>query len=313
MNKIERVDAVLAGQTPDRLPCTFWYHFGGQFGPGEDFARVALSFYEAFDVDILKLMNDYHYRCPAGLDVVKSAHDLEQVVYIDPETSIAHEQLKAIEIISQRLQRKAYFIDTVFDPWQQLVRHVTGEYTHELTQTCPDELLAALDRVTDYVIAYAKQSLQRGSAGIFLAIQASDNLVPGGREVYARFIEPQAMRIMDELEGAGKLNTLHMCGTEIYTENIPQYKFPVLSWADRLPANPSIAEMKQLSSAVMMAGLDQTKLNRKSWEMSKQNTIQALKECGKTRSIFACGCSCPPEMETDIYKKIVAMVQQHTL
>ena len=27
MNKIERIDAVLAGRQPDRPPLSFWYHF----------------------------------------------------------------------------------------------------------------------------------------------------------------------------------------------------------------------------------------------------------------------------------------------
>ncbi len=44
----------LAGQPVDRPPLTMWYHFGNQHAPAE---RTAL--FEHYDLDLLKLMNDY--------------------------------------------------------------------------------------------------------------------------------------------------------------------------------------------------------------------------------------------------------------
>ena len=58
MNKIERVRAALAGQPVDRPPFTVWYHFGNQHAPAERTAEVHLEFFEHYDLDLLKLMND---------------------------------------------------------------------------------------------------------------------------------------------------------------------------------------------------------------------------------------------------------------
>ena len=78
MNKIERVRAALAGRPVDRAPFTVWYHFGNQHAPAERTAQVHLEFFDHYDLDLLKLMNDYDYPMPAGLEVIASLerHDL---------------------------------------------------------------------------------------------------------------------------------------------------------------------------------------------------------------------------------------------
>src|SRR6266853_1165479 len=72
MDKIERVRATLAGRPVDRAPFTVWYHFGTQHGPAERVVTAHLEFFEAYDLDLLKVMNDYDYPMPDGMDVVSS-------------------------------------------------------------------------------------------------------------------------------------------------------------------------------------------------------------------------------------------------
>jgi len=66
MDKIERVRSALAGQPVDRAPFTVWYHFGTQHAPAERAAQVHLEFFDHYDLDLLKLMNDYDYPAPPG-------------------------------------------------------------------------------------------------------------------------------------------------------------------------------------------------------------------------------------------------------
>ena len=84
MNKIERVRAALAGRPVDRAPFTVWYHFGNQHAPAERTAQVHLEFFDHYDLDLLKLMNDYDYPMPAGMEVIASAADLGKLQPFDP-------------------------------------------------------------------------------------------------------------------------------------------------------------------------------------------------------------------------------------
>lgn len=76
MAKIERVYAAIAGQPVDYPPMTIWYHFGNQHSTAEVTARVHLEFFEHYDLDLLKVMNDYDYPNPAGLEGVATPEEL---------------------------------------------------------------------------------------------------------------------------------------------------------------------------------------------------------------------------------------------
>lgn len=305
MNKKERIDAVLAGNEPDRTPFTFWYHFGNQFTSGEAYADTIIEFYKFFDLDLLKVMNDYHYPYPEGHDVVKDAEGLKKVGFVTPEDDTIVEQIKAIKKIAEAVGNEVYVIDTQFDPWQQLVRHVCGEYQYGLTQSCEKEFLEALDRLCDFVIDYVKATVEAGAAGVFLAIQASDDLVPGGIETYRKFIKPQAIKILNAIKDISKFNILHMCGQAIYTEGIEDFPVDVISFADRSDKNPSLQEVKDMTGKAVMGGMDQLKISRASLDAMKENSDIMLKECGRTRAIAAIGCSIPCENDTTVLKKMV--------
>jgi hypothetical protein len=55
------------------------YHFGLQHGAGEKFAQATLSFFDYYDFDFLRVMNDYFYPPPEGLDAIDSAAGLERL------------------------------------------------------------------------------------------------------------------------------------------------------------------------------------------------------------------------------------------
>jgi uroporphyrinogen decarboxylase len=309
MNKKERIDAVLAGKEPDRTPFSFWYHFGNQFTTGEAYADTIIKFYEFFDLDLLKVMNDYHYPYPEGFDVVKDAEGLKKVGYITPEDDTIVEQIKAMKKIVDKVGDEVYVIDTQFDPWQQLVRHVCGEYQYGLTKTNEKELLEALDRLGDFVVDYIKATVNVGAAGVFLAIQGSDELVPGGYETYLKFIKPQAIKILNAIKGVSKFNVLHICGQSIYTEGMEDYPVDVISFADRSETNPSLQAVKDQTGKIVMGGMDHLTVSRASLDSLKENADVMLKECGKSQAIAAIGCSIPCENDTTVLKKMVEYIK----
>lgn len=309
MNRIERVDAVLHGDPIDRPPFSFWFHFGNQFGPGAKYAETVIDFFEYFEPDILKVMNDYHLPMPNSSKSIKTGEDLDRIVFVDPEQCDFVEQLRAIAAICRRLNGAAYVIDTVFDPWQQLTKHLVGEFMPYVVRHFPNELKRALHTMTEIVIAYCESMLAGGSDGVFLAVQASAELV-GGKTIFEEFIMPPVLEVLDAIYGKGKVNTLHLCGENIYVDCIPRLRVPILSWADRLPDNPTIAEMKKKFNGVAMCGIDHTALNRRTWESIETNVLTGLKNGGAERFILAPGCSVPAEMDTNLLKRMSDLISR---
>lgn len=289
MTKTERVEKTLAGTEVDRPPISFWYHFGVQHEGGERIAELSLEFFRYYDLDYLKLMNDYYYPMPDGLLEVRNQEDLGKIKRFDPEQCDWKEQLKAIDIIARELDGKAYFIDTIFEPWQVLLRNLAGEHLPRLVRDEPDALLGALDVITDNIIAYCKEALKRGCAGIFLSTFGAEKQMP--REQYLKFAKPFVRRILEETKNDGFMNTVHVHDYGIFTDDVIDLPAHIISYEDRDDSNPSIPEMKKRFPGSIMAGLDKRRMTRVTPADAIRNAKEGMELGGKSRFLLAPGCS----------------------
>ncbi len=295
MTKIERIDTILKGDKPDRAPVSLWYHYGSQFLPGEKYAEIVLAYYKYYDFDWLKVMNDYFYPVSKDIYEFKSKEDLKLFKPFDIKNSEWNEQLKALKLINAELNGKTYFCDTVFDPYQELQRSPVGEHLPRLMKEEPEAVLEALSVVTDNVINYAKESLKAGSAGIFLSVLASGDQM--SREDFLKFEKPFAMKVFDAVKDLGTMNTAHIHGHSIYTEDILDFPVSIMSWEDRVSGNPSLSEMKDKFNGCVMGGLDNTSMTRRTPAYLINNAREGMAMGGDSRFFLANGCSSPGHMD----------------
>ncbi len=226
----------------DRAPFTVWYHFGNQHAPAERTAQVHLEFFDHYDLDLLKLMNDYDYPMPAGLEVVATAQDLARLQPFDPTKTPFGTQLQTVELVARALRDRALFVDTVFNAWNTLKRNLVREAMPGLMAEQPQALEAALRIVNDNLIRYAQASLERGAAGIFLSVPATAESVTA--EQYERFMRPFDLAFLEAIRGRGECHVLHAHGERLYFDRLVDYPVHALSWAD-LNGGPSIAEARR--------------------------------------------------------------------
>jgi uroporphyrinogen decarboxylase len=288
MTKVERMRATLAGKPVDRPPFSIWYHFGNQHSSAERTAQVHLEFFEAYDLDFLKLMNDYDYPMPDSLEVISTPDDLRRLAPFDVTRTPLGHQLKAIELIARSLDGKALFVDTVFNAWNTVRRNLVKEAMEPLMVEHPAALEAALQIVNDNLTQYALASLERGAAGIFLSVPASaESVTP---EQYARFMRPFDLQLLNAIRGKGECHILHAHGERLYLDQCLDYPVHALSWAD-LNGGPSIAEARRRTPLTLMAGLDHIKFPYVSARVIRDQVKTACAQAGNTKFILAPGCS----------------------
>ena len=290
MNKIERLRATLAGKLVDRPPFSVWYHFGTQHASPERTAQVHLEFFEAYDLDFLKVMNDYDYPMPKGMEVMATPAGLERLRPFDVTQTPMGNQLRAIEIITKALRGKALFVDTVFNAWNTLRRNLVKEAMPRLMTDHPQALKAALKTVNENLIRYASASLERGAAGIFLSVPATAESVT--LDQYEQFMRPFDLDLLQAVQGKGEFHILHAHGEKLYFDRLLDYPVQVISWAD-LNGGPAIAEVRRRTSFTLMAGLDHVKFPHVSVKVIRDQVRSALVEGGNTEFILAPGCSLP--------------------
>ena len=290
MNKIERVRAALRGVAVDYPPITVWYHVGLQHAPAAKMAAAHLDFLEAYDLDWLKVMNDYSYPMPKGLDVIATAEDLRRIEPLDPATPPMGEQLRVIEILDKALAGRCLFVDTLFNAWNTLRRSLVKEAMPRFMREHPAELLQALAAVNLTLIAFARASLARGAAGIFLAVPASEEFVT--REEYERFMRPFDLALLDAIRHAGEGHILHAHGTRLYLDRLLDYPVSALSWADR-DSGPSLAEVRTRTALPLMGGLSHGHFAYVSAPQVRGQVRDAIGAAGKDRLFLAPGCALP--------------------
>lgn len=304
MNKIERVDTVLAGSEPDRPPVALWYHFGLQHCGAGAISRASLEFFEHYDFDFLKVMNDYFYPAPDGVNTVRGPEDLQRFERFRPEATAWAQQLQALGIIRGALKDRAYFIDTVFDPWQSVRRGLAGEHMERLMTECPEALQEALRVVTANLIAYCRESLRRGAAGIFLSIAAAEEIL--SREAFLTFVKPHAVDLLTAIAGEGHMNTAHIHGAKLFFDDILDLPVPILNWWDRSPHGPTLDQVRTRTAACLMGGIDQTLVARRSREYLRRHVAEGLAAGGRRRFLLANGCTIASWVYPDALHTIVA-------
>ena len=308
MNRIERVERVLSGKEPDRPPLSLWYHFGVQHGGGERLARLAVDFFRHYRFDFLKVMNDYFYPMPGGIEAVRSASDLERIVRFDVGRSPWKEQLRALSVIAPELEGEAFFLDTVFDPWQTLRRALAGEHLDRLMAEEPDAVLSALEAIAENLVDYCGRSISAGSAGIFLSIAAGKETV--ARDPFLRFVKPFAARVLASVRGKAILNTAHLHGEELWFDDCVDLPADAFNWWDRGPNGPSLSAARERVPGCVMGGIDHTIVNRRTVPFLKEHVREGRRVGGRDRFLLANGCSIDASVNPAAIRAIVEAARE---
>jgi uroporphyrinogen decarboxylase len=290
----ERVDRALKGADVDHPPCTLWHHFLDEKHPGEIHARNTLEFHRKFRTDLVKVMSDYPYPKPN----TGPWHALK----VDPNPF--PQQIRALELIREGLKGEAYFIETIFNSFNQAQKLSSLEEVQKLKAEKPQVLLDALAVITKSQISHARKALAAGASGIFLAIaNAGDGILT--REEYARFSEPFDRMILEAVLSA-PLNTLHLHGRKIFLDRFYNWPAPVINYSIHW-TGVSVAEVRKHYSGVLMCGLDEDNYPKLSEAAIKAQWQAARKEAGP-KYFLAPGCSVPNDSTDEQLSRLAKVV-----
>ena len=290
----QRVERALKGQDVDRTPFSFWHHFGLEKLPGERHAQATLEFHRRFGTDLVKVMSDYPFPKPGG-----TWYELTVVNNPFPE------QLRALELIRDGLRGQAYFVETIFNPWNVAEKLSSKEEVLRLKAENPKALEAALETISESEASHARKAVAAGAAGIFLAIaNAQDGIMT--QEDYARFSEPFDRLILDAVSGA-PLNILHLHGDNVYLDRfVKGWPAAAINYSAFGTGRP-VAVIRSMYNGVLMAGLDERNFRQLS-EADLRNQWKASREAAGKKFILTPGCSVPNDSSDEELLRLTKVV-----
>ncbi len=305
LSKTERVKATLQAERIDRLPFTFWHHFGLEKLPGEKHAEATIAFYRKFDVDLLKVMSDFPYPPPEGVEKIETSEDWQR---LEPLKNPFPEQIKALRLINKDLKGQAPFVETIFQSWTVAEKLSSKKALAQLKNEDPKLLKKVLRVISESQANHARLALDAGAAGIFLAVAAADNFVMDSPE-YLKLVRESDLMILDALKDRSYLNILHVHGKKPHLDTLVTYPVQVLNYSVH-ETETSLAVARRRFTGTLMGGLNEAKIATQPGEALSEEIRQAALTMQRRRFILSPGCSVPNDIADEPLLKVREIVQK---
>lgn len=318
----QRVQAVLAGQRPDRLPVSIWLHNFAREQQKEELIAESLRLQDKFDFDFLKPQSPWQSACVLwGTEVtrpthpderpevtryaVKSGADLEAIDR-RPVAGMLADQIDVMRGVRQALGPDVPIVATVFTPMMTLsLMHSEGkEGALNLMRTHPKALAKALDNIADTLAEFAERAIDAGVDGVFYASNTC-NRGEIDRSQHDDFHAPSDAKILQACAG-GWMNILHMCGPAVQTEFFLDYAPPIFSWA-LTAENPTMSAMRELTGKVVLSGAPAKPEFGSCSQADLQRQVTAvIDEMDGMHQMIGPGCSVNPGVDEELMAAVVA-------
>ena len=304
MSKGERVKAALQGEKVDRLPFTFWHHFGLEKLPGDKHAEATVAFYRKYDVDLLKVMSDYPYPLPEGVEKISSLEDWQK---LEPLKNPFPEQIRALRLINKEIKGQGPFVETIFQSWTVAEKLATKKDVMYLKEQDPKLLRRVLRTISESQANHARAALDAGASGIFLAVAAADAFVTDPQE-YLKLVRESDLMILDSTRDRSHLNILHIHGKKPHLEMLITYPVQVMNYSVSDTGMDLVAARRKFTGT-LMGGLSEGRLAAETSEEIAAEIREIERSMQKRRFILAPGCSVPKDITDEPLSTIRTIVQ----
>lgn len=304
MDKRERFLAAVAGEPVDYPPCTAWVHFATDRLGGTEHALRHARFVRDSDWDICKVVNDFRYPAPPGLETLDRPQDMRRFEPAPLECESFAEELKCIRLLRAEFGERMPIMITTFDPFQQVMRRV-GYTRAQLVFRNRAEALAMLDAVCDTMCRYMHAVREAGCDAVFFSINSAIR-PPHPRgvddETCRTYMRPYELRMLEAMQGM--VRALHVHGTKLDMQRVLDYPCEVLSVSDRLKGNPPLRELRALSDKCLMGGIDESAIIEMAPPEVRAQVRDCFEQIGRRNFILSPGCTIPTQTPAYLLKAI---------
>jgi uroporphyrinogen decarboxylase len=270
MHKRERLEAVLGGGRPDRVPVTLWRHWPGDDQRSADFARYTVGFQRAYDWDIVKV-TPFSAYCVADYDTttawqgdlsgdrhitrrpIKTSINWTELRPLDPMRGELSKHLEGLRLIFDAMgDNDTPVITTIYSPLTQALMLGGADQTCYHLRTMPDRLHSGLNTLTESTLRLLDALRRLPLAGIFYVMDAADYTALSHAE-YAVFGQPYDQKVLQDMTNKWWLNVASVGSDAPMFPMAMATGFPIIHWNTR---TPSLVDARSLSEAVFCGGLD---------------------------------------------------------
>lgn len=230
MQKRERLERAIAGETVDRAPVALWRHWPGDDQRYADLARSSVGFQNDYNWDFLRLMparayqvvdygvQDYWDGDARGIRkitkrVVNRSLDWTEIRPLSPTRGHLLQQAQCARLVSEALDGEGVpILQTVYSPLIQAAQMAGREKALRDMRVRPERLRSGLNQLTESAMRFLDTLKQMpGLAGVFLVTEFASHDCMSETE-YRLSVLPHLRSILDGLPDHWWLNIVQVCG-----------------------------------------------------------------------------------------------------
>nr|WP_186363404.1 uroporphyrinogen decarboxylase family protein [Rhizobium sp. ACO-34A] len=260
---------------------------------GEEHARRHLVYQREYDWDICKMVNDFQYPFPEGVESIYGPEDIERFQEEGMGASLFAGEIAAVKSLRNELGPETPIVFTTFDPLRQIVRRA-GISTVPTLIANKDVTLRALRAINATLMRFMEEMKKAGADGVFLAINSAH--APGtpmavDDDVFETFMKPFEIELLEAAGGMARF--LHVHGNAVRLDRTEDYPFEVVSVSDRIAGNPTLADLREATGRCIMGGVDETRIGRMTPQELRDQIDESFRTAGQRNFILSPGCTIP--------------------
>ncbi len=322
----ERIQAIIAGEKPDRFAASAWRHFYHMEHHAEGTVEAMHWFQKEFDWDFMKInpranyhvqdwgltihySHDEHSRHKYSDYPITGPEDWLNIKPLDPGANNLAEHLEVVTQLRKKSGKDLPILMTVFTPLAIAGRMVEDDQMlADHIRSHPDNIHSALRAITDTFRKYASELRNAGADGLFYATTqwGAGNLITW--DEYKLFGIPYDKEVLAGAEGDA-INLLHVCDSNNFLRELAEedwYGCQLINWDASDPTNPPIDKtFDLLKGHAIVGGID-----HKGWLLHSSPEEVGYKmdmlkdELDRSRVIIAPGCSLRDETNMETLRTI---------
>ena len=321
MNKIERFRAMLKGAPVDRVPVGFWFHFRPEHHGGEAMAQAHLDYYQATDLDVMKVMNDTGYA-PIGTAIIQEPEDWLRLEPTPLSDLLFQSHLEGLKRIVAALADEALAMTTAFNPYNQAVAIIQHSAPAaplafasarlvllEQLRTYPEPVVCGLQVIAQDLARFYRACItEAGIQGIYYSAQGGERELLTDEE-HASLVKPGDLYLLNEIGTVAEFVVGHFCGMGLNLSRFSDYPVQVANWAPQAD-NLSLTQGRAVFNGLpILGGMDERgPLVHGPREAIRRQVEGILAEAGTLGFMLGAGCTLPGDVDLGnlIYAREVA-------
>lgn len=306
MDKRERLQLTISGESADRMPVALWRHFPGDDQRAADLARSHILWMERYDWDFLVVMPAKHYMVmDYGLftewsgnewghhRVVKSP--VERTLHwtdlrvMDGRRGQFGRQLQCLPLIRSSLPADTPILHVIYSPLAQARQLAGDDLLLRSLRTQPDRLRTGLNTLTETTLRFLETLRRDTKLDGILYVTDSASYTFISEDEYIQFGLPYDSKVLEAIAPEWWLNVVQLNGAVPMLHLFASLPIQALNWSS-VEARPTLDRAQFDFRGAFCAGLGEAQHLLHGTPTTVQDAaMQAIDTMNRRRLILGAG------------------------